>query len=187
MRRFPAGISEIDQKTLRDAVYTAIANEVAPAYARLADFLRDQYVPHGRTEPGVWALHDGEERYRYYVKVMTTTELHPAEIHQLGLKQVVEIEAEMLKLARQQGFKDLPSFNEHIRKDANLYGTSGDQMLALYQRYTDQMYAKLPQMFGHLPKNKLEVVPMDSFRAANSVPADYSIGAGDGSRPDVST
>jgi uncharacterized protein (DUF885 family) len=45
------------------------------------------------------------------------------------------------------------------------------------------MYAKLPELFGRLPKNKLDVVPMESFRSASSPPADYSIGAGDGSRP----
>jgi uncharacterized protein (DUF885 family) len=55
--------------------------------------------------------------------------------------------------------------------------------LGLYQHYTDQMYAKLPQLFGRLPKNKLEVVPMETYRAPGSPPADYSIGAGDGSRP----
>jgi uncharacterized protein (DUF885 family) len=109
--------------------------------------------------------------------------MSPEEIHQMGLKQVAEIETEMLKLARRQGYNDLPSFNEHIRKDPHLYATSGEQLWSLYKHYTDQMYAKLPQMFGRLPKNKLVVVPMEAFRAANAVPADYSIGAGDGSRP----
>jgi len=83
---------------------------------------------------------------------------------------VAEIEAEMLKLARQQGYNDLPSFNEHIRKEAQFYGSSGEQLLGLYKHYTDQMYAKLPQLFGRLPKNKLEVIPMEAFRAANAVP-----------------
>jgi uncharacterized protein (DUF885 family) len=145
--------------------------------------LRTQYVPQGRTEYGVWALPDGDARYRFYVKQMTTTEMSPQEIHQMGLQQVAEIEAEMLELARRQGYKDLPSFNEHIRKDPQLYGSSGEQLLDLYKHYTDQMYAKLPQLFGRLPKTKLEVVPMEAFRAPNAVPADYSIGAGDGSRP----
>ncbi len=183
VRDFPAGISGDDQKSLRDAVIAVVSKEVAPAYTRLADFLCAEYTPQGRIEYGVWALPDGDARYRFYVKQMTTTELSPEEIHQLGLKQVAEIEAEMLRIAREQGFNDLPSFNEHIRRDQKLYGTSGSQLLALYKHYTDQMYAKLPQLFGHLPKNKLEVVPMEAFRAADSVPADYSIGAGDGSRP----
>ncbi len=180
---FPTGISEADQRQLRAAIYAAVSQEVAPAYARLAAFLRDEYAPQGRTEPGIWALPEGEERYRYYVKVMTTTEMQPVEIHQLGLKQVAEIETEMLKLARQQGYSDLAAFNQHVRENPAFYATSGNQLLSIYQRYTDQMYARLPELFGRLPKNKLEVVPMESFRAAASVPADYSIGAGDGSRP----
>jgi uncharacterized protein (DUF885 family) len=180
---FPAGISAADQKILRGAVFAAVKQEVTPAYARFADFVRTEYAPQGRTEYGVWSLPDGDVRYRFYIKQLTTTEMAPEEIHQLGLKQVAEIEAEMLKLARQQGYNDLPSFNAHIRNDPHFYATSGDQLLSLYKHYTEQMYAKLPQLFGRLPKNKLEVVPMEAFRAANSTPADYGIGAGDGSRP----
>jgi uncharacterized protein (DUF885 family) len=183
VQKFPAGISAAEQKPLRDALLAAVSQEVTPAYARLAEFLRSQYAPQGRTEYGVWALPDGDARYRFYVKQMTTTEMSPEEIHKMGLQQVADIEAEMLKLARQQGYKDLPSFNEHIRKDPQFYANSGEQLWGLYKRYTDQMYAKLPQLFGRLPKNQLEVVPMEAFRAANAVPADYSIGAGDGSRP----
>ncbi|MGD1156784.1 MAG: DUF885 domain-containing protein [Terriglobia bacterium] len=183
VRSFPAGISEADQKTLHDAVVVAVKQEVAPAYARLAEFLCTEYAPKGRTEYGVWALPDGEARYRFAVRRMTTTDLSPEDIHQLGLRQVVEIEAEMLKLARQQGFSDLPSFNEHIRKDPHLYASSGEQLLDLYKHYTDQMYAQLPKLFTRLPKNTLEVVPMAEYRAPTAVPADYSIGAADGSRP----
>ena len=180
---FPAGISEAERKLLRDAVQAAVRQEVTPAYARLAEFLRTQYAPHGRTEYGVWALPGGDARYRFYIKQMTTTEMAPEEIHQMGLKQAAQIESEMLTLARRQGYDDLSTFNDHIRNDPHLYGTSGEQLLGLYQHYTDQMYAKLPQLAGHLPKTRLEVIPMEAFRAADSVPADYSIGAGDGSRP----
>ncbi len=183
VRNFPAGIAEAEQKALRDAVLAAVRQEVTPAYARLAEFLHTEYAPYGRTEYGVWALPDGDARYRFDVKLMTTTDMSPETIHQLGLKQVAEIEAEMLKLAHQQGYDDLPGFNEHIRKDPQLYARSGEQLLGLYKHYADQMYAKLPQLFGRLPKNKLDVVPMEAFRAPNAVPADYSIGAGDGSRP----
>lgn len=183
VRAFPQGISESQQKALREAVFAAIRSEVEPAYARLAEFLRTEYAPHGRTEYGVWALPDGDARYRFDVKEMTTTGMSPEEIHQMGVKQVAEIEAEMLALARRQGYNDLASFNEHIRKDPRLYAASGEQLFDLYKHYTDQMYAKLPQLFAHLPRTRLEVVPMEAFRAPNAVPADYSIGAGDGSRP----
>jgi uncharacterized protein (DUF885 family) len=180
---FPGGISETEQKRLHDAILAAVKNEVAPAYASFAAFVRTQYAPKGRAEYGIWALPQGDARYRFDIRRMTTTDFGPEEIHQLGLKQVAEIETAMLAIAHQQGFPDLSSFNEHIRHDPHLYATSSQQLLSLYQHYTDQMYAKLPQLFGHLPKNKLEVIPMEVFRAPDSVPADYSPGAGDGSRP----
>jgi uncharacterized protein (DUF885 family) len=181
--KFPAGITEAEQKHLRDATLAAVKNEVTPAYASFATFVRTQYAPKGRTEYGVWAMPEGDARYRFDIRRMTTTDLGPEDIHQLGLKQVAEIEAEMLKIAHQQGFPDLASFNEHIRHDPHLYANSGQQLLGLYQQYTGQMYAKLPQLFSHLPKTKLEVIPMEAFRAPDAVPADYSPGAGDGSRP----
>jgi uncharacterized protein (DUF885 family) len=73
--------------------------------------------------------------------------------------------------------------NEHIKKDRSFYATSGQQVLDLYTKYTRQMEKELPRLFNRLPKNKLDVIPMDSFRAQNAVPADYSPGAADGSRP----
>jgi uncharacterized protein (DUF885 family) len=183
VKKFPAGISDADQKRLRLAVLAAIHDEVLPAYKRFATFVHDDYAPRGRAEPGVWALPDGAERYRYQIRRMTTTDLTPDEIHQIGLKQLAETEAEMLALAHKLGFNDLASLNDHIKNDRKFYATSGQQVLDLYTRYTRQMEAQLPKLFGRLPQNKLEVIPMDPFRAKNAVPADYNPGAQDGSRP----
>lgn len=183
LAKFPDSVSESDRKQLRTNIEDAVKNEVAPAYAKFAKFVHDEYAPYGRSDPGVWALPDGDARYRFAVRHQTTTNLSPDEIHQLGLKSVTEIETEMLKIAKAQGFSDLKSFNAHIRKDPKLHGKSGQQILDLYTHYRDQMYEKLPQLFGRLPQNKLAVVPMESYRSADAVPADYSIGAGDGSRP----
>ena len=179
--KFPEGISPAEQQRLRDAVMKTVATEVNPAYAKFAAFVKTDYAPQGRTEMGVWALPDGDARYQFDVRRMTTTGMQPEQIHQMGLKQVADLETQMLAIAKQQGFTDLKSFNQHIRQDPKLHGTSGQQILDLYQHYTDQMYPKLPQLFGRLPKNKLEVVPMESYRAPNSVPADYSVG--NGTRP----
>lgn len=183
LRKFPDAVSESDRKRISTAIDEAAKNEVEPAYARFARFVRDDYAPHGRLDPGIWALPDGDARYRFAVKHQTTSDLAPDQIHELGLKSVAEIEHEMLRIANAQGFGDLKSFNEHIRHDSDLYAKSGAQLLDLYSKYRDQMYTKLLQLFGRLPKNKLDVVPMEAFRAPDSVPADYSIGAGDGSRP----
>lgn len=181
--KFPKEISEGEQKRLRDEILATVKNEISPAYGKFAAFVRTEYAPKGRTELGVWALPEGDARYRFAVRTMTTTDLSPEEIHQMGLKQVSEIEGDMLTIAQQQGFSDLKTFNEHIRNDRHFYATSGQQLLNLYKHYADQMYEKLPQLFGKLPKNKLVVVPMETYRSADTVPADYSIGAGDNSLP----
>jgi uncharacterized protein (DUF885 family) len=183
LRKFPDSIAESDRKRLRAAIEDAVKNEVAPAYAKFAKFVREDYAPHGRLDPGEWALPDGAERYRFAVRQQTTTDFSADKIHELGQKSVAEIEEQMLTLAKTKGFNDLKSFNEHIRQDPALHAKSGQQLMELYTHYRDQMYEKLPQLFGRLPKNKLAVVPMESFRAASAPPADYSIGAGDGSRP----
>jgi uncharacterized protein (DUF885 family) len=183
VQKFPEGISAADQKRLHDAVVKAVQTEVNPAYAKFSAFVKSDYAAKGRTEMGIWSLPNGDARYQFAVKFLTTTNLTPEQIHQMGLKQVAEIDAQMLAIAKQQGFADLKSLNEHIRQDPKLHGTSGQQILDLYQHYTDQMYTKLPQLFGRLPKNKLEVVPMEAFRAPDSVPADYSPGTANGSRP----
>ena len=108
LRKFPDSISEPisekDRKQLREAIESAVRNSVAPAYAKFAKFVRDDYAPHGRLDPGVWALPDGEARYRFAVRHQTTTDFTAEQIHQLGLKSVAEIETQMLSIAKAQGF-----------------------------------------------------------------------------------
>jgi uncharacterized protein (DUF885 family) len=183
LRKFPNTIPEADRTRLRESIENTVKSEVAPAYEKFAKFVREDYAPHGRQDPGLWALPDGELRYKVAVEYQTSSKLTPEQIHLIGLKSVATIEADMLKIAKEQGFKDLKSFNAHIRQDPALHAKSGQQLLDLYTQYRDQMYKKLPEIFGRLPKNKLDVVPMESFRSADGVPADYSLGAGDGSRP----
>ena len=180
---FPKSISDPDQKRLREAGLAAIKSSVLPAYGRFTAFVRDEYVPQGRIEPGIWSLPDGTARYRHEIRRMTTTDLTPEEIHQIGLKQVDETEAEMLALAHKLGFKDLASLNDHIKNERRFYGTSGQQVLDLYAKYVHEMEPELPKLFGRLPKAKLAVIPMEVARSKAGVPADYTDGAADGSRP----
>jgi uncharacterized protein (DUF885 family) len=183
LRKFPDSIPPAERERLRASIEQSVKNEIEPAYAQFAKFVRDEYAPHGRLDPGIWALPGGDARYRFDVHHQTTTDLTADQIHELGLKSVAQIEEQMLTIAKAQGFNDLKSFNAHIRQDSELYAKSGQQLLDLYTKYRDQMYGKLPQLVGRLPKNKLAVVPMEEFRSADSVPADYSIGSGDGTRP----
>jgi uncharacterized protein (DUF885 family) len=181
--QFPAEIPEGDQKRLRDAVLRTISEQIMPAYQRFSKFVREEYAPKGRSEPGVWALPDGDARYRYAIRRITTTDLTPDEIHEIGLRELHQTEQEMLAVAKQFGFDDLVSFNENIKSDRKLYATSGQQLLDLYAKYVHEMAPDLPKLFGRLPNAKLVAIPMEESRSKNAVPADYDNGTPDGSRP----
>ena len=180
---FPKTISEADQKRLREQGLAAIRDSVLPAYVRFAKFVREEYASKGRTEPGIWALPDGDARYAFRVKDSTTTNLTPEEIHQLGLAQVKEIDGQMLAVAHQLGYQDVKSFNAAIAKDPKLHAHSRQEILDLYRKYTDQMYPKLPGLFGRMPKAKLEIMAVEEFREKEASGAQYVQGTPDGSRP----
>lgn len=107
LKQFPSGVSEPDQKRLRDAVLKTVSAQLLPAYERFSKFVREEYAPKGRVDPGVWSLPDGAARYQYEIRRMTTTDLTPDQIHAIGLNELHETEAEMLAVAKQFGFNDL--------------------------------------------------------------------------------
>lgn len=179
--KFPDAVPQADRKRLREAGLAAVRDSVIPAYVKFTSFVRDEYAPKGRTEPGVWALPDGPERYAFRVKESTTTNLTPEEIHQIGLAQVKEIEGRMLGVAHQLGFPDLKSFYAALKNDPKLHAHSREEILDLYRKHIDEMYTKLPGMFGHLPKGKLEVMPIEEFREKEAS-THYVEGTADGSR-----
>ncbi len=180
--KFPDSISAADQKRLHEQGLAAIRESVIPAYVKFSKFVREEYVPKGRPEPGVWSLPRGPERYAFRVKESTTTDLSPEEIHQIGLAQVREIEVRMLQVINQLGYKDLKSFSDSLQTNPKVHVHSRKEMLDLYQKYTDQMYLKLPTMFGRLPKAKVEILPIEEFREKEASTS-YIQGAQDGSRP----
>jgi len=181
--KFPDSISEADRDRIRTEYLDVIRNSVLPAYAKFAKFVRDEYAPKGRSEVGMWSLPNGVKLYAERARHSTTTNLTPAEIHEIGLSEVKRIEADMLAIARKFGFSDLKSFTASIDKNPDLHAKSPEQILQIYRGYEAQMYAKLPELFGRLPKAKLEVVPTQAFREKEAASADYDPGAPDGSRP----
>ena len=182
LKKFPDSIPEADRKRLHDQTVAAIRESVNPAYATFAKFVREEYAPKGRTEAGIWSLPDGATRYAAMVKRSTTTDLTPEEIHQIGLKQVADLETQMLAVARKLGYKDLKTLNADVDKDPKLHAHSRRQILDLYRTYTDTMWAQLPAAFGRLPKAKLEVLPIEEFHEKEAS-THYNQGAPDGSRP----
>jgi uncharacterized protein (DUF885 family) len=180
--KFPKEFSQPDRARLQAAIIAAIRDYVLPTYKTFLNFVRDEYAPAGRTEIGIWALPQGAERYALAVRRQTTTNMQPEEIHQLGLREVARIEAEQTAIAKQLGFSDLKSFKESLRKNPDVHAKSRQQILDEYRTYTDQMWKRLPEMFGRLPKAKLEILPVEAFREKQASTS-YNQGTPDGSRP----
>ncbi len=183
LQNFPASIGESDRTRIRNEYLEAIRGGVLPAYQHFAQFVKDEYAPHGRLDPGTWALPDGAKRYAVRVRHSTTTNLSVDEIHQIGLREVARIEGEMLVIAKTLGFNDLKTFRESLNSNPEIHAKSREQILELYRKYIDQMYAKLPQLFGRLPKARVIVVPVEAFREKEASGAQYETPAADGSRP----
>ena len=182
LQKFPDSIGEADRKRLHEQTIAAIRESINPAYSKFAKFVREEYAPKGRMEAGIWSLPDGPARYAAMVNRSTTSNLTPEEIHQLGLKQVADLESQMMAIAQKLDYKDLKTLNADIEKDPKLHAHSRQQILDLYRTYTDTMWAQLPTTFGRLPKAKLEVMPIEEFREKQAA-THYNQGTPDGSRP----
>lgn len=179
--KFPADFPEQDKKRLAAEITKAVNDEVFPAYRKFAKFLRTEYDPKGRTELSVESLPDGKRRYAEAVKTMTTLSITPAEVHEIGLKEVERITAEMTKLAQTQGYKDLASFRTAINGDPKWTPQSEQQILDDFAKYIHQMEPKLPELFGLLPKSPVTVEPIPDF--AKAAATHYVQGTPDGKRP----
>jgi uncharacterized protein (DUF885 family) len=183
LKHFPKSVSAADQKRLHDEILAAIDDDVRPAYRKLGQFVAKDYAPHGRSQPGVWSLPNGDAIYRYDVEQMTTTHDTPAQIHALGLAEVKRIEGEMTAIAKAQGFKDLASFRASLKTNPKTHATSREDILDRYRRYLAQMQPELPRLFGLLPKTNVVVKPVEAFREKEAAAAEYHPGTPDGSRP----
>ncbi|MNH89529.1 hypothetical protein D3C73_420550 [compost metagenome] len=183
LKQFPKNISKAEQERLSREMLQAIDQNVRPAYQKLGAFIQKDYLPYGRQHEGIWSLPKGDELYRFYVENNTTTLESPENIHQLGLKEVARIEAEMLKIAKAQGFNDLKSFQQSLKTNPAVFPKSREEILEIYRGYIAQMQPELPKLFGLLPKNKVEVLPVEQYREKEAAGAEYHQGTPDGSRP----
>jgi len=183
LKKFPDAIKPLDQERIKKDTLDAIALEVQPAYLRFARFLEVSYVPAGRADPGISSLPDGAKYYQFLIRRTTTTDLTADQIHQIGLDEVKRDESEMLAIAQKLGFNDLASFRASLKANPKLHPASREALLTAVNSYLTPMQAKLPQLFGRLPKAKFEVVPVPEYLEKTSAPAYYERGAPDGSRP----
>ena len=183
LKSFPATIKPAEQERIKAEMLDAIGKEVLPAYKRFARFLEVSYVPAGREQPGLPALPDGAKYYAFLIRRTTTTDLTAEQIHQIGLDEVKRDEAEMAGIAQKLGFQDLKSFRASLKTNPKLRPASGEALLAAYRGYLTPMQARLPQIFGRLPKAPFEVLPVPEYLEKTSAPAYYEAATPDGSRP----
>ncbi|MRW90399.1 DUF885 family protein [Duganella sp. FT80W] len=183
LKKMPKDFSAADKVRLSKEILAAVKNDVAPAYKKLAVYTKTQYLPYGRKDVGLWSLPDGVARYSFKAKSSTTTDMTPEQIHQLGLSEVARIEGQMLVTAQKLGYSDLKSFNKAVAANPALHPKSRQEIIDLYQKYTDQMYTQLSNQFGVLPKGKVEIKPVEEFREKGAAGASYMSGSPDGKRP----
>ncbi len=183
LKKFPAKIPEASRKRITEDVLNAIQDDITPAYARFARFLRSVEIPAGRKEPGIWATRDGDAYYAFCVRRSTTLDKTPAEIHHIGIDEVKRDETEMLAIVKKLGYPDIRTFSVAMVKDPRQHPTSKQDLLDRYRRYEAQMKPRLPDLFGRLPKVPLEVVEMPEYLGKDQAAAWYAEGTADGSRP----
>jgi len=180
-KKYAASVTPEDQKRLTQEITDAINTDVIPAYKTFAAFLRTEYAPEGRTTLAVTSLPDGEKRYQNDIYARTTTRMTPDEIHQLGLREIDRIQAEMTAIAKKEGSADLASFRASLKTNRKYIPTSAEQILDDFRRYIAQMEPKLPELFTVLPKSPVTVEAIPAFQSAAAT--HYVTGTPDGKRP----
>jgi uncharacterized protein (DUF885 family) len=180
-KKYPASITPDEQKRLTQQITDAVNNDVIPAYKQFATFVKTEYAPKGRTTLAVTSLSDGQKRYENAIYARTTTHLTADQIHQIGLKEIDRIQAEMLVIAKKEGFADLASFRASLKTNPKYIPTSSEQILGDFRKYIAQMEPKLPQLFTLLPKSPVTVEAIPPFQAASAT--HYVTGTPDGKRP----
>ena len=183
LSKLPSSFSAENRSRLREEVLAAVRDSVHPAYGRFAKFVRENYAPRGRTEPGLWSLPDGAARYAVVARRQTTTEKTPEEIHSIGLDHVGRIVRDMAAVARRLGFENWKALSASIEKDPKRHFHSREEILAAYRKFIDRMRPELPKLFGRLPKADLTILPVEEFRENEASGAQYNQGSPDGSRP----
>jgi uncharacterized protein (DUF885 family) len=180
-KNFPASVPDEAQKRLTEKIEQAVNSEVLPAYRYFADFIAKDYAPHGRTTIGLNSLPDGARLYQQAIREQTTTDMAPAEIHALGLREVERINGLLNALALKAGYKDLSSFRTGLNNDPKYVPKSPDQIVDDFRRYVGQMQPRLPELFGVFPKTPLTVEAAPASQPNN--PTHYIFGTPDGTRP----
>ena len=182
-KQFPDGFSKEERSRLAAAAGKAIEDSVIPAFHRFKRFFLREYLPAASARVGIWQWPQGEAAYAFLARLHTTTELTPQAIHELGLKEVARIEANMQTVIDRLGFKgSLQEFAAFLRDDPQFYYKTPEELLAAYRALTRRIDPLLVKLFKTLPRQPYGVEPIPSNVAPDSTTAYYRGPAADGSR-----
>lgn len=186
IRQFPFDFSEDEKSVLTNKYKKTVLNKIIPAYQKLYDFMKNEYLENGRDSSGINVYVDGSDYYNYSIKLYTTTEMSADEIHQLGLNEVARISSEMEIVKSKVGFKgDLKSFFNHVRYlDELIPFQKPSEVIDNFNKIHKEMTPQVNSLFGLQPKTPFEVRRTEAFREA-SASAEYNPGSLDGTRPGI--
>ena len=183
-QEFPPSIPAAERDRLTARARAAYEDKVAPAFARLKNFLEKTYIPNCRDAIAVTAMPTGGELYKYNVAWHTTTALAPKEIHQIGLAEVKRIRAEMDKVIASSGFKgSFGEFTEFLRKDPRFYFTNAEDLVKEYRDIAKRADPELARLFGTLPRLPYGVRRVPDAIAPAQTTAYYEPGSPAAGRP----
>ena len=182
-QHFPSTISPEDQKRLQSAAREAVEQQVVPAFTKFKQFFVSEYLPACYDKVGAWQLPHGEELYAYFVRNYTTTKETPEEVHQIGLKEVARINAEMDRIMQQTGFKGSRSeFFQFLRTDPQFFYKTPEELFGAYKALAKTVDPNLVKVFRKLPREPYGVEAIPAAVAPDTTAAYYRPGAADGSR-----
>ena len=182
--KFPEAISASDRDQLQDEAKRIIAGDVVPAYRKLQAYFNDEYLPRTRESIAATELPDGKAYYDFLARYYTTTDLTAEQIHQIGLKEVARIRAEMEKVKSQTGFKgSMAEFFTYLRSDPKFFYKTPDELLTAYRALAKRIDPELVKVFKTIPRLPYGVRPIPDNIAPDTTTAYYQPGASDGTRP----
>ena len=186
IENMPDDFSAEDRERLTAAYRDSIENTIIPSFKRLSNFIGDEYLGAARDSVGLGALPNGKAWYEYMVRVRTTTDMTPAEIHQVGLDEVARIHAEMQGVMDEVGFEgDLKDFFEFVNTDDQFFYDEPEQLIQGYRDMAAHIETLSKKLFDVAPKTAFEVRRVEPFREASASGGSYRSGTPDGSRPGV--
>jgi uncharacterized protein (DUF885 family) len=182
-KRFPEGILKPDQDRLAAAGRDAINSGLVGSFARFKRFFTEEYLPACFDQVGIWQVPDGDALYAFDVRKFTTTNLTPAQVHQIGLDEVARIGREMETVRAGTGFQgSRDDFFRYLRTDPRFFEKNPDDLLEAYRALAKSVDPRLVKLFRTLPRMPYGVEPIPAAVAPDTTAAYYTQGAADGSR-----